>query len=142
MQSKRSYSGLTVEGYNTRGLGTEVTNSQRLTVFLLMLSCIGANTGGVYVDGKRVMRVPHNIKESTHMGRRRAKEPKSVQVCLRLTPQQYAILRAYTQIKGYQQVGDSLRWVIDGMERWCRDKAPSNKYLETLDKIRVQNRIS
>lgn len=88
------------------------------------------------------MRVPHNIKESAHMGRRRAKEPKSVQVCLRLTPQQYAILRAYTQIKGYQQVGDSLRWVIDGMERWCRDKAPDNQFLEKLDKIRVQGSAS
>lgn len=57
------------------------------------------------------------------MGRRRKKDPKRIQLCLRLTDKQAELLQRYADIKRFDSSVDAVRHMIDGLEDWLRRQA-------------------
>jgi len=52
------------------------------------------------------------------MGRRRKKEPRRNQLCLRLTDKQLELLQSYQSVRGKDSEVDAVRLMIDGLEDW------------------------
>jgi len=52
------------------------------------------------------------------MGRRREKDPKRHQLCLRLTDRQLELLKRYKTVREIPTEVDALRFMIDGLEKW------------------------
>lgn len=52
------------------------------------------------------------------MGRRRKKEPRRNQFCLRLTDKQLELLQRYQDVREQDSEVDALRLMIDGLESW------------------------
>ncbi len=52
------------------------------------------------------------------MGRRREKNPKRHQLCLRLTDRQLELLKRYKVVRGVETEVDAVRFMIDGLEKW------------------------
>jgi len=52
------------------------------------------------------------------MGRRRKKEPRRNQLCLRLTDKQLELLQSYQSVRDMDSEVDAMRLMIDGLEAW------------------------
>lgn len=52
------------------------------------------------------------------MGRRRKREARKHQFCLRLTDRQLELLKEYTLYRNMETEVDAIRYMIDGLESW------------------------
>lgn len=67
--------------------------------------------------------------------RRRKKNPKKHQLCLRLTERQLDLLRRYSNYRHYDTEVDAIRKMIDGLEDWLARQAAK----ENLGSSQVMN---
>lgn len=65
-------------------------------------------------------------QESIVADRRRKKNPKRHQLCLRLTDRQHELLEAYSGYKGFDTGVDAIRSIIDGLDGWLRRQEAKN----------------
>jgi len=71
------------------------------------------------------------------MGRRRKKEPRRNQLCLRLTDKQLELLQSYQSVRGMDSEVDAMRLMVDGLEAWL-----DRHYAAKASSTRAHNEVS
>lgn len=76
------------------------------------------------------------------MGRRRKKEPRRNQLCLRLTDKQLDLLQSYQSVRGKDSEVDAVRLMIDGLEDWLERHHAAKAASASHQPERAHSRVS